>query len=208
MFPIMQPSGSWCASPQDDTPLWKTVNLDYSLLNELCDVQYPRLMTKLRRQSEEYARQRLAEAPPATPSPASSPSSSSNGVATEQQQKTTAGQPSAGLAQQSIHMNARVEALAAAIQELAELKCYMSSVLERVRNNLLAYALSEEFNEQDLVKVLQPAAVRAYLYHVADLLGKTKPTDPYTPFNVTLLNLEQTINLVREDRAHLPLRSK
>lgn len=183
----LQPAGSWCASPQDDTPLWKTVNQDFCLLNELCDMHHPRLKAKLRGRSEEYARRRLQET--------SSSSASAGGVepGSSTTQSTTAEQaPVSG--QQ--HLATRVAALEADIQELVEFKCQLSSVLERVRNNLLAYALSEEFTEQDLAKVFQPAVVRAYSYHVADLLGKSKPKDPYTPYNATLADLEQTINLV------------
>jgi hypothetical protein len=162
----MQPAGSWCASPQDDTPLWKTINQDYCVLNELCDVHYPRLMSNMRRQSEAYAQQRNDQA--SSEAPAS-----------------------------------RITVLEAAIQEMAELKCQLSSVVERVRNNLLAYALSEEFSEHELGKLLQPVALRAYSYHVADLLGKSKPKDPYTPFNTIVHTLEHASNIVR-GALHLP----
>ncbi len=91
----------------------------------------------------------------------------------------------------------RIAVLEASIQELAELKCQLSSVVERVRNNLLAYALSEDFSEHELAKVLQPVALRAYAYHVADLLGKPKPKDPYTPFHAIIQTLEQASNTVR-----------
>ncbi len=91
----------------------------------------------------------------------------------------------------------RIAVLEASIQELAELKCQLSSVVERVRNNLLAYALSEDFSEHELAKVLQPVALRAYAYHVADLLGKSKPKDPYTPFHAIIQTLEQASNTVR-----------
>lgn len=140
-------------------PLWKTINQDYCVLNELCDVHYPRLMSNMRRQSEAYAKQR----------------SDSNQTAPEAP-------------------GSRIAVLEASIQELAELKCQLSSVVERVRNNLLAYALSEDFSEHELAKVLQPVALRAYAYHVADLLGKSKPKDPYTPFHAIIQTLEQASN--------------
>jgi hypothetical protein len=143
-------------------PLWKTINQDYCVLNELCDVHYPRLMSNMRRQSEAYAKQR----------------SDSNQTAPEAP-------------------GSRIAVLEASIQELAELKCQLSSVVERVRNNLLAYALSEDFSEHELAKVLQPVALRAYAYHVADLLGKSKPKDPYTPFHAIIQTLEQASNTVR-----------
>jgi len=168
---MLQPTGAWCASPQDDDPLWKTVNQDYCMLDELCDVHYPRLMAKLRHQSEEYAQHRLVQ----------NSASSTGGPETTIHQS----------------LSSRIAQLEETIQELAELKCRLASVVERVRNNLLAYALSEEFTEHDLAKVLQPAAIHAYTYHVADLLGRAKPNEPYTPYMNTIANLDQTINLFK-----------
>jgi hypothetical protein len=99
----------------------------------------------------------------------------------------------------------RIDSLEVALRNVNELKCKLSSAIEKVRNNLLVYALSEDISERELVSTLSPVAHQAYLFHVADLHNKPHDRNPYATFNAVMQNLMKTIAIYKiVRRLHVP----